>query len=178
MGTGNNGFDLKEATSKIRESSVLDKCNTIRKEGAPIPLKPLDNWDNGKDLVLAGDAAGVVAPSSGEGIYYAMIGGQEAAYAVNECIKYKNPKFLKLARKRFMSEHKTVFRVLEAMQNAYYKSDDRRERFVSLCKDEDVQRLTFESYMNKKLVTKKPTAHLKIMIKNLLHLTGLIRATT
>ena len=30
-----------------------------------------------------------------------MIGGQEAAYAVNECIKYKNPKFLKLARKRF-----------------------------------------------------------------------------
>ena len=178
MGTGKNGFDLKEATAKIRESSGLDKCNTIRKEGAPIPLKPLDNWDNGKDLVLAGDAAGVVAPSSGEGIYYAMIGGQEAAYAVNECIKYKNPKFLKLARKRFMSEHKTVFRVLEAMQNAYYKSDDRRERFVSLCKDEDVQRLTFESYMNKKLVTKKPTAHLKIMIKNLLHLTGLIRATT
>ena len=60
---------------QIRESSGLDKCNTIRKEGAPIPLKPLDNWDNGKDLVLAGDAAGVVAPSSGEGIYYAMIGG-------------------------------------------------------------------------------------------------------
>jgi len=47
MGTGKNGFDLKEATAKIRESSGLDKCNTIRKEGAPIPLKPLDNWDNG-----------------------------------------------------------------------------------------------------------------------------------
>ena len=77
-----------------------------------------------------------------------------------------------------MSEHKTVFRVLEAMQNAYYKSDERRERFVSLCKDQDVQRLTFESYMNKKLVTKKPLAHVKIMVKNLLHLTGLIRATT
>ena len=29
----------------------------------------------------------IVAPSSGEGIYYAMIGGQEAAYAVNESIK-------------------------------------------------------------------------------------------
>ncbi len=178
MGTGKNGFDLKEATAKLRKSSGLDKCTTIRKEGAPIPLKPLENWDNGKDLVLAGDAAGVVAPSSGEGIYYAMIGGKEAAFAVNECIKFKNSKFLKLARKRFMSEHKTVFRVLEAMQNAYYKSDERRERFVSLCKDEDVQRLTFESYMNKKLITKKPLAHIKIMIKNLLHLTGLIRATT
>ena len=29
-------------------------------------------WDNGRDVVLAGDAAGVVAPASGEGIYYAM----------------------------------------------------------------------------------------------------------
>ena len=55
-----------------------------------------------------------------------------------------NSKDLKLARKRFMSEHKNVFRVLEAMQNAYYKSDNRRERFVSLCKDQDVQRLTLE----------------------------------
>ena len=170
MGTGKNGFDLKAATAKIRENSGLDKCMTIRKEGAPIPLKPLDKWDNGKDLVLTGDAAGVVAPSSGEGIYYAMIGGQEAAFATHKCLLSKNPKDLQLARKRFMSEHKTVFRVLEAMQNAYYKSDNRRERFVSLCKDEDVQKITFESYMHKKLVARKPLAHLKIMVKNLLHL--------
>ena len=33
-------------------------------------------WDNGRDVVLAGDAAGVVAPASGEGIYYAMAGGR------------------------------------------------------------------------------------------------------
>ena len=178
MGTKENGFDLKAATAKIRENSGLDQCKTIRKEGAPIPLKPLDKWDNGRDLVLAGDAAGVVAPSSGEGIYYAMIGGQEAAYATHQCLQTLNSKDLKLARKRFMSEHKNVFRVLEAMQNAYYKSDDRRERFVSLCKDQDVQRLTFEAYMNKKLVTRTPLAHLKIMAKNLLHLSGIIRATT
>ena len=178
MGTKVNGFDLKTATAKIRVNSGLDKCKTIRKEGAPIPLKPLEKWDNGMDLVLAGDAAGVVAPSSGEGIYYAMIGGQEAAFATHTCLLSGNPKDLQLARKRFMSEHKTVFRVLEAMQNAYYKSDDRRERFVSLCKDIDVQRLTFESYMHKKLVTKKPLAHLKIMVKNILHLSGLVKATT
>ncbi|PQM57049.1 MAG: geranylgeranyl diphosphate reductase [Rhodobacteraceae bacterium] len=178
MGTKENGFDLKAATARIRADSGLDHCRTIRKEGAPIPLKPLEKWDNGKDLVLAGDAAGVVAPSSGEGIYYAMIGGQEAALATHSCLLSENSKDLQLARKRFMSEHKTVFRVLEAMQNAYYKSDDRRERFVSLCKDVDVQRLTFESYMHKKLVTKRPLAHLKIMVKNLLHLSGLVRATT
>ena len=38
-------------------------------------------WDNGRDVVLAGDAAGVVAPASGEGIYYAMLGGRLAAEA-------------------------------------------------------------------------------------------------
>ena len=75
-----------------------------------------------------------------------------------------------------MREHKTVFRVLASMQNAYYKSDDRRERFVSLCHDVDVQRLTFEAYMNKKLVRARPMAHVKIGIKNLAHLMGVISA--
>ena len=74
-----------------------------------------------------------------------------------------------------MGEHKMVFRVLCSMQDAYYKSDERRERFVSLCRDVDVQRLTFEAYMNKKLVKARPMAHLKIGIKNLAHLTGLVR---
>jgi len=75
-----------------------------------------------------------------------------------------------------MREHKMVFRVLASMQNAYYRSDNRRERFVSLCHDVDVQRLTFEAYMNKKLVRARPMAHLKIGIKNMAHLTGLVKA--
>ncbi len=177
MGTGVDGIDLKLATSNLRKSAGLSECETIRKEGAPIPLKPLEKWDNGKDLVLAGDAAGVVAPSSGEGIYYAMDGGKEAANAVESFLKSSNPADLKMARKKFMAKHQTVFKVLEAMQNAYYKSDERRERFVSLCHDVDVQKLTFESYMYKKLVKNRPLAHIKIMLKNIAHLTGLVKAT-
>jgi geranylgeranyl reductase len=178
MGTCVDGIDLKKATTALRKNAGLSDCETIRKEGAPIPLKPLETWDNGKDLVLAGDAAGVVAPASGEGIYYAMAGGQEAAMAVAQFLKSGKASDLKLARKRFMAKHATVFRVLGAMQNAYYKSDERRERFVSLCHDPDVQKLTFESYMNKKLVSTKPMAHIKIMFKNIAHLTGIIKATT
>lgn len=178
MGTGVDGVDLKAATQELRKSAGLANCETVRREGAPIPLRPLDKWDNGKDLVLAGDAAGVVAPSSGEGIYYAMVGGQEAANAVLAFLESKNPRALKNARKRFMASHKTVFKVLGAMQNAYYRSDNRRERFVSLCKDKDVQKLTFEAYMNKKLMKTKFLAHLKIMIKNIAHLTGVIKATS
>ncbi len=177
MGTEIDGVDLKEATAKLRANAGLADCKTIRREGAPIPLRPMDKWDNGRDVVLAGDAAGVVAPSSGEGIYYAMVGGRVAATAASACLTSGRAKDLQLARKLFMREHKQVFRVLGAMQNAYYRSDERRERFVSLCHDVDVQRLTFEAYMNKKLVKARPLAHLKIGIKNLAHLSGIVAVT-
>ncbi len=174
MGSMVRDVDLKLATAALRKNAGLTECETIRREGAPIPLKPLDRWDNGRDVVLAGDAAGVVAPSSGEGIYYAMVGGRVAATAAAACLKTGRAADLQLARKLFMREHKQVFRVLGAMQNAYYRSDDRRERFVSLCHDVDVQKLTFEAYMNKKLVKSRPLAHLKIGFKNLAHLSGLV----
>ncbi|MFK7755023.1 MAG: geranylgeranyl diphosphate reductase [Sedimentitalea sp.] len=174
MGTQVDGVDLKKATADLRMAAGLENCKTIRREGAPIPLKPLDRWDNGRDVVLAGDAAGVVAPSSGEGIYYAMVGGRVAATAASAMLKTGRVKDLQLARRLFMGEHKQVFRVLGAMQNAYYRSDERRERFVSLCHDVDVQRLTFEAYMNKKLVKSRPMAHIKIGLKNLAHLSRLV----
>ena len=177
MGTYVQSVNLKEATAALREASGLADCETLRKEGAPIPLKPLRVWDNGNDVVLAGDAAGVVAPSSGEGIYYAMICGRFAATACAASLKTGRVKDLRLARKLFMKEHKTVFRVLGQMQDAYYKSDSRRERFVSLCHDVDVQKLTFEAYMNKKLVKARPLAHIKIGFKNIRHLLGLVQET-
>ncbi len=174
MGTGVDGVNLKQATADLRAASGLAGCETIRKEGAPIPLKPLDKWDNGRDVVLAGDAAGVVAPSSGEGIYYAMLGGRVAATAAQAALVSGRAKDLMLARKLFMKDNKTVFKVLRSMQDAYYKSDERRERFVSLCHDTDVQKLTFEAYMNKKLVAARPLAHLKIGVKNVAHLLRLV----
>ena len=68
-----------------------------------------------------------------------------------------------------------MFKVLRSMQDAYYKSDERRERFVSLCHDVDVQKLTFDAYMNKKLVHARPLAHLKIGFKNMAHLLGFVK---
>lgn len=178
MGTGARGVDLKAATAALRASAGLSDCRTIRREGAPIPLRPLRRWDNGRDVVLAGDAAGVVAPSSGEGIYYAMVGGLCAAEAAEACLASGRARDLRLARRRFMRDHRTVFRVLRTMQDTWYKSDERRERFVSLCRDVDVQRLTFEAYMNKRLVHARPLAHLRIMAKNFAHLARLIPATS
>ena len=175
-GTLQKGFGLKDAVAKLRRETGLDHVETIRKEGAPIPIKPLPRWDNGRDVVLAGDAAGVVAPASGEGIFYAMTGGRCAAEAVLEAMATGNAKALRGARRRFMRRHGPVFAVLDIMQSFWYRNDNRRERFVAICRDRDVQQLTFDGYMNKQLVKAKPLAHVRIFFKNLAHLTGLATA--
>lgn len=178
IGTGSarKGFGMREAIDRLRAESGLAEARTIRREGAPIPMKPLKRWDNGRNLVLAGDAAGVVAPASGEGIYYAMLGGRLAAEAAEACLATGNARALGLARKRFMKAHGRVFWILGIMQYFWYSSEKRREKFVAICQDRDVQRLTWESYMNKKLTRRDPMAHVRIFFKDLAHLFGLARA--
>ncbi len=176
IGTGSmhKGFSLRGSVARLREQTGLAGVETIRREGAPIPLKPLKRWDNGRDVLLAGDAAGVVAPASGEGIYYAMIGGRFAAEAGAQFLKTGDTKTLALARKRFMKAHGTVFWVLSIMQHFWYRNDKRRERFVNICRDEDVQRLTWQAYMHKELVRANPVAHARIFFKDMAHLLGLV----
>lgn len=176
-GSADKGFSLRHAVGKLRQDMGLGDAELIRHEGAPLPMKPLKKWDNGRNVILAGDAAGVVAPASGEGIYYAMLGGELAAEAVHEFLETQEVKKLQLARKRFMKDHRTTFWVLGIMQYFWYTTNKRRESFVTMCEDKDVQRLTFESYMNKKLVRKNPLAHLKIFVKDMGHLLGLAKTS-
>jgi geranylgeranyl reductase len=175
-GTFQQGFGMREAVRELRERTGLAECVTLRREGAPIPLKPLPKWDNGRDVVLAGDAAGVVAPASGEGIFYAMTGGRVAADATLEALASGDGRDLAQARKRFMRAHGQVFWVLDIMQSFWYTTDRRRESFVRICDDVDVQRLTFQGYMHKRLVRGNPLAHARIFFKNIGHLTGLVPA--
>ncbi|MCH8857584.1 MAG: geranylgeranyl diphosphate reductase [Proteobacteria bacterium] len=174
-GSADKGFSLRRGVMQLRATAGLAHARTLRREGAPIPMKPLPRWDNGRDVVLAGDAAGVVAPASGEGIYYAMLGGRLAADAVAQLLATGDARALATARRRFMREHGRVFWVLGMMQRFWYCSDKRRERFVSICRDRDVQQLTFDAYMHKRLVRARPLAHVRIFFKDMAHLLGLAR---
>ena len=175
VGTGSaqKGFSIRQSVSALRTTTGLAPAETIRREGAPIPMRPRKRWDNGRDVVLAGDAAGVVAPASGEGIYYAMVGGQVAAQAGLAYLESGDARALKLARKTFMKAHGRVFFILGVMQRFWYKNDKRRERFVTMCGDPDVQELTWKAYMDKELVRAKPAAHVRIFLKDMAHLMGL-----
>ncbi len=175
IGTGSacKGFSLKGSVAELREAVGLAGAQTIRREGAPIPLHPLRRWDDGRGVLLVGDAAGVVAPASGEGIYYAMACARMGAEAVGAFLETGEARALREARRRFMRAHGRVFWVLGIMQGVWYRNDWLRERFVSLCRDPDIQKLTWDSYMNKELVRSKPMAHVRIFFKDLAHLLGL-----
>jgi len=105
-----------------------------------------------------------------------MLGGQLAAEAADAFCVTGAPSALRQARKRFMKDHGRVFWVLGIMQYFWYSSDKRRERFVKICQDPDVQRLTWEAYMHKKLVRADHAAHIKIFFKDMAHLLGFARA--
>jgi geranylgeranyl reductase len=74
-----------------------------------------------------------------------------------------------------MKAHGRVFWILGIMQRFWYATDQRRERFVSICRDPDVQQLTWQAYMHKELVRAKPMAHVRIFFKDLAHLAGVVR---
>jgi len=178
VGSAHKGFSLRGAVRELREKQDLDGCRTVRTEGAPIPLKPLKRWDNGRDVIVVGDAAGVVAPCSGEGIYYAMHCGDMAADGIAAALETGDAKtHLAAVRKRYMKQHGRVFMALGVLQWFWYVNDKRRERFVTMCADKDVQQLTFDAYMNKELVRRKKAAHLKVAMKDLAHLMEIVRPT-
>lgn len=174
IGTGSalKQYSPTDAVADLRAKTGLDQCKLIRREGAPIPMKPLPRWDDGRGVLLAGDAAGVVAPASGEGIYYAMLSGRLAASALIDYLKSGNPKALKQARKRFMRLHGRTFWALGLLQRFWYGTDKRREKFVAMCADKDVQELTWQAYTQKKLVKKRKAAHFRVLIKDVQQLLG------
>lgn len=171
-GSGVKGHDLRSATKDLRRSAGLAACKVVRREGAPLPLKPMRRWDNGRNVLLTGDAAGTVAPASGEGIHYAMLCGRLCADAVDSFLKSGKPSDLKLARRHFMRAHGRVFFILGIMQAVWYRNDRFREKFVAMCGDPDIQRLTWESYLNKALVRRDPLAHIRVFFKDLRALLG------
>ena len=136
-------------------------------------MRPMKRWDDGKGVLLCGDAAGCVAPASGEGIYYAMVSGEMSAEAVGAFLETGDARALATARKAFLKAHGRVFWVLGLLQYFWYSSDKRRERFVKMCRDPDVQRLTWQAYMHKELVRRDPLAHMRVFFKDMAHLLGL-----
>jgi geranylgeranyl reductase len=175
VGTGTmqkNQALIKGLQQGIREraSNRLLKGEVIKVEAHPIPEHPRPRRVVGR-MALVGDAAGYVTKSSGEGIYFAAKSGrmcaEEIVAASQGGQRIPTEADLKVYIKKWDKKYGPTYKVLEILQNIFYSNDAAREAFVEMCDDKDVQRLTFDSYLYKRVVAMNPWQQLKLTFRTL-----------
>tara|TARA_Y100001968_G_scaffold332737_1_gene392015 strand:+ start:1274 stop:2611 length:1338 start_codon:yes stop_codon:yes gene_type:complete len=153
-----------------RAKKRLVKGEVIKLEAHPIPEHPRPRRVVGR-MALVGDAAGYVTKSSGEGIYFAAKSGRMCAEQIVEDSQggklVPTESDLKKYLKKWDKKYGATYKVLEILQNIFYSTDSAREAFVEMCDDKDVQRLTFDSYLYKRVVPMKPWQQIKLTFMTL-----------
>ncbi|MCP9809117.1 geranylgeranyl reductase [Cyanobium sp. HWJ4-Hawea] len=175
VGTGTmqeNQSLIKSLQVGIRERAKKRLLNgeVIKVEAHPIPEHPRPRRVVGR-MALVGDAAGYVTKSSGEGIYFAAKSGRMCAEQIVAASangsKVPTEKDLKVYIKKWDRQYGATYKVLEILQNIFYRNDAAREAFVEMCDDKDVQRLTFDSYLYKRVVMMNPWQQIKLTLLTL-----------
>jgi geranylgeranyl reductase len=153
-----------------RASKRLLNGELIKVEAHPIPEHPRPRRVVGR-MALVGDAAGYVTKSSGEGIYFAAKSGRMCAEEIVSAsaggTRIPSEKDLKVYIKKWDRKYGSTYKVLEILQNIFYSNDPAREAFVEMCADKDVQRLTFDSYLYKRVVPMNPWQQIKLTVLTL-----------
>jgi geranylgeranyl reductase len=119
-------------------------------EAHALPMQPRQHIAFDR-VLLVGDAAGLVVNTSGEGIYWAMKSGDLAAKTLIQTLPDASLKALQTYEKRWWREYRTMYTFLQWLQKWGYGSERQMEVFTDMCRNEDVQKLTFESYMYKRM---------------------------
>lgn len=57
-----------------------------------------------------------------------------------------------------------TYTVLDILQQVFYRSNPARESFVELCESEYVQKVTFDSYLYKKVQGNDPASDIKLLV--------------
>jgi geranylgeranyl reductase len=175
VGTGT--MQKNQALIKGLQQGIRDRAarrllhgEVIKVEAHPIPEHPRPRRVVGR-MALVGDAAGYVTKSSGEGIYFAAKSGRMCAEQIVEASangsRIPTEKDLKGYLKTWDRKYGATYKVLEILQNVFYSNDPAREAFVEMCDDKDVQRLTFDSYLYKRVVPVNPWQTLKLTLLTL-----------
>ncbi|KAL9370470.1 hypothetical protein Peur_035610 [Populus x canadensis] len=147
--------DIKVYQRGIRER--VKGGRVIKVEAHPIPEQPRPRRVRGR-VALVGDAAGYVTKCSGEGIYFAAKSGRMCGEAIvkasEEGERMVSEEDLKREYLReWDNKYVNTFRFLDLLQRVFYGSNVGREALVELCGDEYVQRMTFDSYLYKKMAS-------------------------
>jgi geranylgeranyl reductase len=155
---------------RLRARKRLVNGEVIKVEAHPIPEHPRPRRVVGR-MALVGDAAGYVTKSSGEGIYFAAKSGRMCAEQIVAASqagqRIPSEADLKVYLRKWDRQYGATYKVLELLQNIFYRNDAAREAFVEMCDDKDVQRLTFDSYLYKRVVAMNPWQQIKLTLLTL-----------
>lgn len=140
---------LPRLLSALKRSIGPDLADrpVLRREVFPIPIGRIGPIGmtrpslNVGPVLFLGDAAGLVMPTSGEGIYYAMKSGEIAARAVRE----NSARPGRIGR-AYAAEWKKAFdrryAVMGRLQAFFYRDDDRREKLVAIQRLKGIQEIS------------------------------------
>lgn len=138
------------ANLKQRIAPELAGGEVFMEEAHALPMYPRQQIAFER-VMLIGDAAGLVVGTSGEGIYWAMKSGKQAALTLVEALPDVSEKALRRYEKLWWREYGKMYRFLRWLQKWGYGNERQMEVFTDMCRNKDVQQLTFESYMHKSM---------------------------
>ncbi|KAJ6760530.1 hypothetical protein OIU79_025384 [Salix purpurea] len=171
-GTVTHKGDIKkfQAATRNRARDKILGGKIIRVEAHPIPEHPRPRRVLGR-VALVGDAAGYVTKCSGEGIYFAAKSGRMCAEAIVEGSengkKMVDESDLRKYLEKWDKTYWPTYKVLDVLQKVFYRSNPAREAFVEMCADEYVQKMTFDSYLYKKVAPGNPLEDLKLAVNTI-----------
>jgi len=138
------------ANLRTRMGDKLRNGITVLKESYPLPMHQLEHMSYDRAM-LVGDAAGLVVSTSGEGIYWAMKSGRIAAQTLIANLEQPSAANLRAYDRSWRKSYGRMYRFLHRLQDQSFGSGPQCETFTELCRGVDVQRLTFDSYLHKRM---------------------------
>jgi geranylgeranyl reductase len=146
---------------KARLGPALDGGRLLLREAHALPMEPRKQMVLDRAMLI-GDAAGLVVHTSGEGIYWAMKSGQLAAQTLAKHLDAPSAANLRAYEKTWWRQYGTMYGFLRWLQWWGYGNERQMEVFTEMCRNPDVQRLTFDSYMHKTMAPAPWGAQMKM----------------
>jgi geranylgeranyl reductase len=177
VGVG-TGTVVNRPAIKQYQKAMRDRCAAKIEGGKIIKVEahPIPEHMRARRVVdraaLVGDAAGYVTKCSGEGIYFAAKSGRMAGEAVSNFVTAtgrlpNQQEMIKAYIKPYDRAYGPTYTVLDILQKVFYTSNGAREAFVELCSSDYVQRVTFNSYLYKKVQGNNPIKDVILLIQTI-----------
>jgi geranylgeranyl reductase family protein len=126
-------------TERIREEKGIH-LDFLRKDSFRVPVGRTGSRFTGRRTLLVGDAAGLVSPVTGEGVYYAIYSGRIAAEVIAEAARRKSPLYLKEYDVKIKQKIIPELETAEFMADVLFRSERNSEIVCEIASEDTTMR--------------------------------------